>query len=216
MRQQPERLSSFVLKLVLALVLAFVAWAYVEPFLMTGLFALSQALWPTMFFDSPGAHLSLQAEAWRLHTGWPLLTASGQPTRAALAMIELRTIRRTLGGFPLLAALLAVSSARRPGRIAIGASLLFAAAWLSTTAIAWHTLVIMRGTEVSFIDASDVPPPFRLAMAAAPHWQYYLSGYLKYLAVLTIPFVAPVLLWAALCRREVMGLLQTVRRKRNR
>jgi len=212
MRRPDARLNArnrFLLRAVLLLPLLFAAWHGLRVPVLGAFCGAADAVWPHLF---PHGLLWVEGSGstnWIIHTGWPLALTPGQ--RLTVQMDTL-VLGRLVAGFPLLFALCLATPGPRWRRLAWGAALLTAMSWMALTFYAWHTLAIASGTQASFVDEHMRPLPFALAVTAYPAWQVYLSGYLMYLAILVIPFVAPLVLWAWLFRRFVRRLVIGVRR----
>ena len=215
--RRPERLRWFALRLWLWLVVSYGAWHWMEPWVVDSLWKVSDQVWPGLF---RGGLLSVEPREtlWLIRTGWPVVTEPGAPTERATTAVPLLIVRRMVSGFPLLMALMLavlVTRKRIPRIQAMLAamSVWWLVSWASVTGYAWHLLSVLRNARTSYIDPSLVPPPFQLTVEAYPMWEYYLSGYVMYLSLLIVPVVAPVIIWAWVCRRQVMRLVLRLRRR---
>lgn len=206
---RPDARRPFLLRAALLLPLAFVFWHWARLPVLGAFQGLADALWPSLFPHGLAWVEATGDAGWVVHTGWPVSPAAGQ---RLLVVLELRTLARLVAGFPLLLALGLATPGFKWRQLALGVALLAAISWVALTCYAWHVLAVASGTRVSFVDDS-LRPLHAIALAPYPAWQYYLSGYLMYLAVLIIPFVTPLVLWAWLFRRFVRRLVVGAQRR---
>ncbi|MCV2419223.1 exosortase H-associated membrane protein [Paucibacter sp. DJ2R-2] len=191
-------------RILLLIVPVFLLWQWMLPYVMELMINTSDIFWPGLFTHGVVRVGGKAMGDWVLHTGW---AREGAPADLVTLRLSGQALRRMVVGLPLLITLLAATSPGHWRRGVLGIVLLLAISWLSITGWAWHQLAVMTGTTPSFVDDTAMPPPFRLAIEAYPAWQYYLSGYLAYLGVLVIPFIGPIVVWAALCRRQLARLV---------
>nr|WP_316641553.1 exosortase H-associated membrane protein [uncultured Roseateles sp.] len=214
--RRPDRLRWFVLRVAIWLLLFYGLWLLIAPYLLQSLWLLSDTLWPQMFFSSERARIDIVEAGWRVHTAWPIASPADGTSSQAVTMIGQNSLKRMVSGFPLLMALLLATRGITVLRTLAALGCLWLISWLTITAALWHSLVVISGTHSEFFTAVR-PPPYTVLTEAAPMWQFYLSGYLMYLAHLIIPFLAPVMLWAVLMRRHVTLMvmrLQSLHRAR--
>jgi hypothetical protein len=209
----PERTHRVALRLALCLIGAYALWFGLAQLpALDSLWVLAELVWPKLFH---GGLLRIDPldVGWRIHSGW--LPAAGPDERggALILLIDQSALKRIVSGFPLLLALLLATRKPTPKRVLLGLSVLWIISWLAITSYAWHRLAIASGLHTSFVDPSFSPPPFRLAMQAYPTWEVYLSGYLMYLAVLVVPFIAPIVIWAALCHAHLRSTMQDLQQR---
>lgn len=199
------------LRLAVCLPVAYALWLGLAQLpALNSLWVLAELVWPKVFHGGLLRIDPLDA-GWRIHTGWPLVPGADGRRNALILLIDQASLRRMVSGFPLLLALLLATYKPTLRLVLGGLSALWIVSWLTITAYAWHRLAIASGLPASFVDPSFSPPPFRLTIQPYPLWEYYLSGYLMYLALLVVPFIAPIVIWAALCQarlRITIGHLQ--------
>jgi len=210
-RHKPDQ--RFLLKAFLLLPLTFSAWHWAQVPVLNAFCGVADAVWPSLFPNGLAWVEGSGSADWIIHTGWPVLLDRTQKLTVRLDILKLA---RMVAGFPLLFALCLATPGLQWRRLAWGVGLLLSLCWMALTFYAWHTLAIASGTQPSFVDESMRPAPFALAIARYPAWQAYLSGYLMYLAILVIPFVAPLVLWAWLFRPFVRRLVIAARRSVSR
>jgi hypothetical protein len=221
MRRPPERLRWFALRLALLLVLAYLAWHFLESTVIHSLWRASDTAWPSLF---RGGLVSVEPreQHWIIRTGWPIRVAPGAPAEQASTLLGMANVRRMLSGFPLLLALLltmvVTTRGRRVRPVLLGLGAWWGVSWAAVSGYAWHLLAVLATGKASYVDANLVPPPFQLDVMPYPMWEFYLSGYTYYLAVLIVPVVSPLLIWAFVFRRDVrrlvIGLQRRYRRRR--
>lgn len=212
----PERTYRVALRLGVCLIGAYALWLGLAQFpALSSLWVLSDLIWPNIFHGGLKRIDPIDA-GWRIHSGWPLAPGQGGRREALILMIDQSALRRMVSGFPLLIALLLATPKPTLKRVMLGLLVLWIISWLAITAYVWHRLAIASGLPASFIDPSFSPPPFRLAMQPYPLWEYYLSGYLMYLALLVVPFVAPIIIWAALCQDRLRSMTQDIQQRYRR
>lgn len=207
---RPDLRKRFLLRAVLLLPLAFLFWHWARVPLLNAFCWAADAVWPHLFPHGLTWVEGSGSTDWLIRTGWPLALT---PSQRVTVPLSIDTVARMVAGFPLLFALCLATPGFSLRRLAIGAALLMVLGWLALTFQVWHLLAIASGTQPSFVDGNVRPLPYALAVAPYPAWQVYLSGYLMYLALLAIPFITPLVLWAWLFRRFVRRLVVGVRRR---
>lgn len=207
-----EHLRWFVARVAAALLLSYGAWVFVEPYVLRGMWIAADLLWPPLFFDSERARIDPTPTGWVIRTAWPIAAQAGQAATLAVTSIDQTSLKHMLSGFPMLLALMLATRGRSLAKILMALASMALISWLTITASIWHRLIVMSGTHSEFFTAVQ-PPPYKLLIEPAPMWQFYLSGYLMYLALLVIPFVAPLILWAALMRRQVRRMVLRLQRR---
>jgi hypothetical protein len=203
----PEGRVGFLLRLALALLLAQLLWRlWLEPWALKLLWLASDLCWPD-WMPQGLKRLDPLEQAWRVHTGWPIVSAPGEAGgEQAIFFFALSRVEGPLATLPWLMALLAASLCRSPSRWLLGLALALLLAWLSATASAWHEAVQMLSAQPGPLNPLFQLPPFRLALPAPAAWQMGASAYASFLLALLDPLLLPLLLWACLCPQQVRAL----------
>jgi hypothetical protein len=153
---------------------------------------------------------------WQGNQSWRVRTHLGivNTPESLVIFLTKETLKHIVLGFPLLWALLLASAGPKKLRLVLGTLLLTGLSLLGVTAHIWAYLAVVVNHRASTIDESLMPPPFALLAAPYPDWQFHLSSFAYYLAVIVVPLISPVLIWVALCPRGVKRLVVALRQKK--
>jgi hypothetical protein len=130
-----------------------------------------------------------------------------------ITFLNKETLQHIVLGFPLLWALLLATPGRWKKRLVIGTALMVLLSLLGIAGHLWANLAVVANHRPSVIDESLVPPPYSVSATPYPDWLFHLSSFAHYLAILILPIIGPVLIWVALCPRELMRLVLSLRRR---
>ncbi len=204
-----EGRASFLLRLALALLLAQLLWClWLESWALKLLWLVSDLCWPD-WMPHGLKRLDPLDQAWRVHTGWPIVPESGEAAgEQAIFFFALSRVEGPLAMLPWLAALLAASLCRSLWRWLLGLGVALLLAWLAASATAWHEIVQILAGHPGPLNPLFQPPPFRFDLPQLPAWQMGVSAYASFLLALLDPLLLPLMLWALLCRRQLHALAQ--------
>ena len=164
---------------------------------------------PALFHQIVGEIVRQENQSWTVITR--LVIEHSVPSSLVVMDITKEKLLHMFFGFPLLWGLLLATPGKRVKRIVLGTLLLTAISLLGIATDLWASLAVIINHQASFIDEGVLPPPFRVSVPPYPQWLFYLSSFARYLSILIVPMIAPVLIWMILCPRSIMRLLVSMR-----
>jgi len=186
-------------------------WLGLSEWALRGMSIVAALALPEIFHHSVGAIVRQDNQSWTVITR--LVIEHSEPSSLVVMEIAKQKLLHMIFGFPLLWGLLLATPGSRARRIAGGTLILIAISLLGIATDLWASLAVIVNHQASFIDEGVVPPPFLVSTAPYPQWLFYLSSFARYLAILIVPMIAPVLIWVMLCPRHIMRLLVSLRRR---
>ncbi len=179
-------------------------WALQDLALRSVFLWLADALWPGLLGLDGGAWVEGTTQGWRVYTRYRLANSP----EAAVWVIDPALLARLVAGCGLLLALVLATPCARWRRVVAGLAFQAGVAFVGLSAFAWHGLAAMRGHAVSFVDASFAPFPEPLLVPAVPEWVFALSGYMAYMALVVLPWAAPLFVWGTVNRDRLALVLR--------
>ena len=151
---------------------------------------------------------------WQGHPAMQVFTtlAIANTDEFLLMSMAKQTVMHFVLGFPIAGALLLATPGRKKRRLMLGSLALISVSLLEVAAFIWANLAVIVNHRASLMEATLVPPSFTVVAMAYPEWQFHLSGFAYYLAMVAAPLMAPVLIWVLLCPGGVARLLVSLRR----
>lgn len=186
-------------------------WLGLSEWALRGMSVVAAMALPEIFHHSVGQIVRQENQSWTVITR--LVIEHSDPSSLVVMEIAKQKLLHMIFGFPLLWGLLLATPGKRVRRVAGGTLLLVAVSLLGIATDLWASLAVIVNHQASFIDEGVVPPPFRVSAPPYPQWLFYLSSFARYLSILIVPMIAPVLIWVILCPRHITRLLVSLRRR---
>lgn len=203
--QPADTWRSFLMRGLLGAAFAFGLWIWLEPSLIASLRVLADLFWPE-FIPGGLVRVDPEATAWRIHTGWGIVPAPGEPQYNLIFRLPLSYVSSQLKVMPVLLTLLIASRSLTPTRAAVGLFLAWVAAAASVTLYVWHDACRMQGADGGLGLAGFASLTDRLALPSPAAWQGFVSGIAWRLLTVPTFLGKAVLLWAIVCLPTVRAL----------
>lgn len=172
----------------------------------------ADAIMPRLLFDNVAAIKLMSDQSWEVATSLEIVGAPAtEPT--AVFTFNIRGLMHSVLGFPLLWSLLMSTPGRWKKRLLVGSLLLAGLSFLCQASQIWATLTVLVNHQANIL-GDPAPPPFSVLAMPYPSWAFHLSSYAYYLSVLVLPIVAPILVWAVLCHRQITYFVMRLRARR--
>ena len=209
--RQNKLFRGWLVRLVLWLPPLFVAWWWLglTEEVLHGLSILAAMSLPVLFNQSISEILRQENQSWMVLT--KLVIEHSDPSSLVVMVVSKEKLLHMIFGFPFLWGILLATPGKRARRIIWGTLLLVAISLIGIATDLWASLAVIINHQASFIDEDVVPPPFRVSASPYPQWLLHLSSFARYLSILIVPMIAPVLIWAILCPRSIIRLLMSLR-----
>jgi hypothetical protein len=201
----------WLIRLIIWLVPLFAAWWWLglAEGVLHGLSILVARSLPVFFHQDVSEIVRQENQSWLVLT--TLVIEHSDPSSLVVMVISKEKLLHMIFGFPFLWGLLLATQGKRARRIIWGTLLLIAISLIGIATDLWASLAVIINHQASFIDEGVVPPPFRVSVPPYPQWLLHLSSFARYLSILIVPMIAPVLIWVILCPRHIIRLLVSLR-----
>lgn len=209
--RQSKLFRGWLIRLIIWLLPLFVAWWWLglAEWVLRGLSILAAMVLPELFYQGISEIVRQENQSWVVLTG--LVIEHSDPSSLVVMVISKEKLLHMIFGFPLLWGLLLATPGNQIRRIVWGTLLLVTISFLGIAIDLWASLAVIINHQASFIDESMAPPPFRVSVPPYPQWLFHLSSFARYLSILIVPMIAPVIIWVILCPRSIMRLLVSLR-----
>jgi hypothetical protein len=197
---------------VIALVLLSILWwAGLRSGAVEGLRLLANALLPDHVFWSLREIAASADGGWVLKTWLQVVGSSGE--QRALLVIGPELLAYVMRGLPMTLALVLATAGWRPKRWLAALAAYALVALLACAGMVAAQFAVMLNHETNLIDGSMLPPPYRVNAAPVSSTAFFLACYADYIGRLIAPVVGALMIWVALCQRELLWLRRTARRR---
>lgn len=209
--RQSKLFRGWLIRLVIWLPPLFAAWWWLglAEGVLHGLSILAAMSLPMLFHQIVSEIVRQENQSWMVLT--KLVIEHSDPSSLVVMVISKEKLLHMIFGFPFLWGLLLATQGKRVRRIIWGTLLLIAISLIGIATDLWASLAVIINHQVSFIDEGVVPPPFQVSVPPYPEWLLHLSSFARYLSILIVPMIAPVLIWVILCPRNITRLLVSLR-----
>lgn len=209
--RQSKLFRGWLIRLIIWLPPLFAAWWWLglAEAVLHGLSILAAMSLPMLFHQGVSEIVRQENQSWMVLT--KLVIEHSDPSSLVVMVVSKEKLLHMIFGFPFLWGLLLATPGKRARRIIWGTLLLVAISFLGIAIDLWASLAVIINHQASFIDEGVVPPPFRVSVPPYPQWLLHLSSFARYLSILIVPMIAPVLIWVILCTRRIMRLLVSLR-----
>lgn len=200
-------LSSWFFRAIFLIPLMLVLWwgLLVDGYLV-GLRHLADFVLPHLFSKGVHSIQPFQNGGWLISTGLNVI-GKNPPEEFLFQLDKVRYLNRTVMGVPLLWALILASKRNFTGAIVWGSLLQTIICLLGISAYIWGVLAeVLSPGDALFIRVNGAPD---LMVAGKPYSSFwvFLASVAFFGQTLTIPVIAPLLVWGIFCANEIKGLV---------